>query len=73
MWSRADSLYASLAADGAILEMASLFGARLVDRAVSSEVTLKFVEPFGDFEARRHVALFRAFCWRSSPGALCWK
>ncbi len=43
-------LYASLASDGAIPEMASLFGARLVDRAVSSEVTLKFVEPFGDFK-----------------------
>jgi len=43
-------LYASVAADGAIPEMASLFGARLVDRAPSSEVTLKFVEPFGDFK-----------------------
>jgi len=30
--------------------MASLFGARLVDRAVNSEVTLKFVVPFGDFK-----------------------
>ena len=43
-------LYASLASDGAIPDMASLFGARLVDRAPSSEVTLKFVEPFGDFK-----------------------
>jgi hypothetical protein len=43
-------LYASLAADGAVPEMDSLFGARMVDRAVTSEVTLKFVEPFGDFE-----------------------
>ncbi|HXY08052.1 MAG TPA: beta-galactosidase [Terriglobales bacterium] len=43
-------LYASVASDGAIPEMASLFGARLVDRAPSSEVTLKFVEPFGDFK-----------------------
>jgi endo-1,4-beta-mannosidase len=43
-------LYASVAADGAIPDMASLFGARLVDRAVSSEVTLKFVVPFGDFK-----------------------
>jgi beta-galactosidase len=43
-------LYASLAADGAVPEMDSLFGARMVDRAVSSEVTLKFVEPFGDFK-----------------------
>jgi endo-1,4-beta-mannosidase len=44
-------LYASVASDGAIPEMASLFGARLVDRAVSSEVTLKFVSPFGDFKS----------------------
>ncbi len=44
------SVYASIASDGAIPEMASLFGARLVDRAPSSEVTLKFVVPFGDFK-----------------------
>lgn len=43
-------LYASVASDGAIPERASLFGARLVDRAPSSELTLKFVEPFGDFK-----------------------
>jgi hypothetical protein len=43
-------LYASVATDGAVLDMASLFGARLVDRAISSEVTLKFVLPFGDFK-----------------------
>ena len=43
-------LYASVASDGAIPEMASLFGARLMDRAPSSEVTLKFVESFGDFK-----------------------
>jgi hypothetical protein len=43
-------LYASVASDGAIPEMASLFGARLADRAVSSEVTLKFVAQFGDFK-----------------------
>jgi beta-galactosidase len=43
-------LYASVASDGAIPDMASLFGARLVDRAPSSEVTLKFVAPFGDFK-----------------------
>jgi endo-1,4-beta-mannosidase len=43
-------LYASVASDGAIPEMASLFGARLVDRAISSEITLKFVAPFGDFK-----------------------
>jgi endo-1,4-beta-mannosidase len=44
------SLYASLAADAAVPEMASLFGARMVDRAMDSEVRLKFVEPFGDFK-----------------------
>jgi len=43
-------LYASVASDGAIPEMTSLFGTRLVDRAPSSEVTLKFIEPFGDFK-----------------------
>jgi endo-1,4-beta-mannosidase len=43
-------LYGSVASDGAVPDMASLFGARLVDRAVSSEVTLKFVVPFGDFK-----------------------
>jgi hypothetical protein len=40
-------LYASLAADGAVPEMTSLFGARIVDRAISSEVTIKMVEAFG--------------------------
>ena len=44
-------LYASVASDAAIPEMASLFGARLVDRAPSSEVTVKFVAPFGDFNS----------------------
>jgi len=43
-------LYASVASDGAVPEMSSLFGARMADRAVSSEVTLKFVTPFGDFK-----------------------
>jgi len=43
-------LYASVAADAAVPEMTSLFGARLVDRAVSSEVTVKFIAPFGDFK-----------------------
>lgn len=43
-------LYASIAADSAMPGMASIFGARIVDRAVSSEVTLKFVVPFGDFK-----------------------
>ncbi len=43
-------LYASLSADSGAPEMASLFGARMMDRVISSEVTLKFVEPFGDFK-----------------------
>ena len=43
-------LYASLASDGAIPDMAALFGARLVDRAPSSEVTLKIVAPFGELK-----------------------
>lgn len=43
-------LYASVASDGAIPDMASLFGVRLVDRAPSSEVTLKIVAPFGDLK-----------------------
>ena len=43
-------LYASVAADGAIPDMAQIFGARLVDRAPSSEVTLKMVAPFGDLK-----------------------
>lgn len=43
-------LYASLAADGAIPEMSSLFGARIVDRAISSEVTIKMTEAFGNLK-----------------------
>jgi hypothetical protein len=40
-------LYASLAANGAIPDMASLFGARMTDTVVASELTLKIVKPFG--------------------------
>jgi endo-1,4-beta-mannosidase len=43
-------LYASMASDGAIPEMEWLFGARLVDRAPSSDVTVKIVAPFGDLK-----------------------
>jgi endo-1,4-beta-mannosidase len=43
-------LYASVASDGAVPEMMSLFGARIVDRAISAEVTIKFVEPFGNLK-----------------------
>lgn len=44
-------LYASLAANAAIPEMSSLFGARMTDTVVSSEVTLKIVKPFGGLKA----------------------
>lgn len=47
---RGGFLYASMASDGAIPDMASLFGARLVDRAISSEVTLKIIAPLGDLK-----------------------
>ena len=53
-WERATSyvknggvLYASLAANGAIPDMAALFGARMTDTVVASELTLKIVKPFG--------------------------
>jgi endo-1,4-beta-mannosidase len=54
-WERATSyvkdggvLYASLAANAAIPDMASLFGARMTDTVVVSELTLKVVKPLGD-------------------------
>jgi hypothetical protein len=47
---RGGFLYASVAADAAIPEMESLFGARLVDTVTLSEVTMKVVEPFGDLK-----------------------
>jgi len=43
-------LYASLAADAAIPEMDSLFGARMTDATPSSDVTLKVVKSFGDLK-----------------------
>jgi len=43
-------LYASLASDGAVPEMSSLFGARIVDRAISSEVTIKMMASFGNLK-----------------------
>jgi hypothetical protein len=43
-------LYASVAADAAIPDMESLFGARLVDAVTVSEVTLKVVAAFGDLK-----------------------
>ena len=43
-------LYASVASDAAVPEMSSLFGARLVDRAVSFDVTIKMVASFGNLK-----------------------
>ena len=43
-------LYASVAADAAIPDMDSLFGAHLVDTVTNSELTLKIVAPFGDLK-----------------------
>ncbi len=44
------NLYASIAADAAAPDMAKLFGARMVDRTLNSEVVLKIVAPFGDLK-----------------------
>ena len=40
-------LYASVAADAAIPQMESLFGARMADTVTAADITLKIVEPFG--------------------------
>ncbi len=44
------ALYASVSADAAIPNMESLFGARLADTVIVSEVTLKVTEAFGDLK-----------------------
>jgi endo-1,4-beta-mannosidase len=44
-------LYASLAANAAIPEMSALFGARMTDTVVVSEVTLKIIKPLGNLVA----------------------
>jgi hypothetical protein len=44
---RGGVLYASVAADAAVPDMASLFGAQLVDANVATDVTLKMVAPLG--------------------------
>jgi endo-1,4-beta-mannosidase len=49
--SNGGSLYASVAADAAIPEMESLFGARMVDANPKDDITLKIVAPFGDLKA----------------------
>ncbi len=48
--SHGGALYASVAADAAIPEMESLFGARMVDANPKEEVTLKVIAPFGDLK-----------------------
>ena len=48
--SQGGALYASVAADAAIPEMESLFGARMVDANPKDEVTLKVVAPFGSLK-----------------------
>ena len=48
--SQGGSLYASVAADAAIPDMESLFGAKLVDANPKDEVTLKIVVPFGNLK-----------------------
>ena len=47
---RGGSLYASVAADAAIPEMESFFGARMVDANPKEDVTIKVVAPFGDLK-----------------------
>jgi hypothetical protein len=47
---RGGVLYASVAGDAAIPEMDSLFGARMSDTAVISELTLKVVKSLGDLK-----------------------
>src|SRR5207248_1994937 len=48
--SRGGVLYASLAANAAVPEMASLFGARMTDSVPVTAVTLRLVKPFGDLQ-----------------------
>jgi hypothetical protein len=48
--SKGGALYASVAADAAIPEMESLFGARVVDANPKDDITLKVVAPFGDLK-----------------------
>jgi len=43
-------LYASLASDGAVPDMDALFGARIADRAINTQVTIKIVERFGNLK-----------------------
>ena len=56
---RGGALYASLASNSAIPEMAALFGARMTDTVIDGEVTLKIVRAAREPEAWRHLS-FRA-------------
>jgi len=49
--SKGGSLYASVAADAAIPEMETLFGARMVDANAKDDVTIKVVMPFGTLKS----------------------
>ena len=55
-------VYASLCADAAIPEMGDLFGASLADHASAGEVTLTFIQPFGD------IAPGTVFRYQADPG-----
>lgn len=44
------TLYASLAANAAIPEMSTLFGARMTDTVIDDEVTLRIVRPLGNLK-----------------------
>jgi hypothetical protein len=61
------ALYASVAADAAIPEMETLFGARMVDANPKDDVTLKVVAPFGDLKVGEtfHYSV-------PAPGARSW-
>lgn len=48
--SKGGALYASVAADAAIPDMESLFGARMVDANPKDDITLKVVAPFGELK-----------------------
>jgi len=48
--SKGGALYASVAADAAIPEMESLFGARLLDANPKEDITIRVVAPFGDLK-----------------------
>jgi len=55
-------VYASLCSDAAIPQMGELFGASLADHDSASNVTLTFVQPFGD------IAAGAIFSYRADPG-----